>query len=497
MFRLSITLFVIGAVLISASVCSALSFSDSTLSVSGKIVAVIPEDIDGDGKMDLAVSYTKGLGREATPAFAVFFATQSGYPLSPDIDIALPKDSCLLDLGDLDGDGRLELVLFRKWKVQTSALEKQGAASFHTVLEKGSGVMFPSKRGHVPYQHLVQDWFGDNTVALALPDYGRLTLYRPTPEGLLKKAHRLNIKTAGWIRTAGKGPRGEAGFEIQSGATVPSTFLFAGQNNKSKCLVFAAGDELWYHPGTETGFAPNGKKFSFSLLTDKEKQDANMDMYARVLDLNADGYPEAVLSKFGGSILSFHSEIRVYRGTADGFSQAPDYVYKTDGYTPSLLFEDADGDGAFEIMIPWAEVGLTQIARILISQSAKVEIRLYPGNKNAKSFFASSPSLSRKISFRVETEPIFRFIGYLPDLSGDFNGDGFKDLAMASGKGLGIWISKGGRTFSEKPSYKLNYPPQDRQRILDLDGDGRAEFLFWDELNPKTAGKIRVVRNVN
>ena len=489
LFALFATFFVLGIF----SPAQAGDFRSQSCSVQGRIVEIVTEDMNGDNLADLVVSYKKGTDRNAIAGIAVFFAQETGYPENPQIDFSLPKDSCLFDLEDIQGDGTTEFILFRKWKVQARTLSPEKAGEYVTLLNKGSGIMFPNAERNVPYEDLVRKWYTDGTVGLALPDYGSLQFYRADQDGKWVNAEKLKITARGDIRTSGTDRLGLAGFMIRSGVSIPSVFLGepVGDNGT---VFFSLKDEVWLHPGTKDGYSPKGRRFHFPVLTEKEKRDDNMGVRTMVDDLDNDGYPDAIVNKFGGSFRNFRSQVKLYKGTADGFAESASFTRDESGFTPTLRFWDVDGDNKKEMVLPTVKIGLTQMARMLISQSVKLKFQIFRYHDDTK-IFGKDPEINKNITLKIQTEPYFRINGFMPDFSGDFDGDGLPDLFMAHGKGFGVWKNTGNLTFEKSPFMSQELKASETYRLLDLDQDNKCDMIIWDAITPETQGQVNILLN--
>lgn len=491
MFQKKFTVFTTALMVLTISFGGAVAgpFSAGTLDVNGRVVDVLAQDLDGDGKLELVASYTKGFGKDARARLAVFYNNEGSYPASPDIDIQFPKDACVFDVGDLDNNGIAELFIFRKWQIDSVPLSKTGAGKTTMILKKGSGIMFPNPEGVVPYENLVRDWNGDGGNALALPDYGRLRFYIPNDGGQLSAAQALAIQPRGSISTSGTDNPGQRGYQLQSGQTFPALFI-SPEGISPRKLIAAFEQDVWYHED----FAEKGRRFNFPIITEKEKRDGNMNVTTRVMDLDGDGYPEVILNKYGGSLRGFYSEVLIYKGKVDGFESTPCYKLSVDGFTPMVQFWDIDNDGHKDMVISVVDIGLAQIARMMLSQTAKVQFKVYKC-RGSGNVYGESPDMTRKMTYRIETEPRVRFVGFTPDFGGDYNGDGKNDLVMAHSKGFGVWINKGGLKFTDGPDHTMELAPTDTYRMADLNGDKKCDIYLWDSANPDKLGKITVLTN--
>ena len=481
--------------LLCVSVAGAESFERGVCKVGGKIVEAIPVDLNGDKLLDLVVSYAKGVEPAAVPRLAIFLATPQGYSASPNIDLAVPADTCLFDVADLDLDGQAELILFRKWKVQAIAIADAQAGEPVTILKRGSGVLFPPYDGELPYEDLVRDWSGDGSVALVLPDYGRLIFFRPNQEEELAQAEVVNAPVRGWIATQGTDPPGQRNYQVHSGTRLPAIFL-GPPREESSDLVFTYREELWFHRGQGGRFAKRGKRFYLPILSEDERRRRNMNLLTLVDDLDGDGKPDAILNKFGGSLTNFRSKINIYSGIIGGFSNKPAYELQQSGYTSMLRFWDVDGDGKKEMGMLYADIGLMQIARMLLSKKVKVSFKVFRcRDAVGAQMYAPDADLERQVTYHFDTDSTNAIVGFTPSFDGDFDGDGRPDLFMSYSNGFGAWRNNGQMNFSSEPFITADLVPSITYRLKDLNGDRRCDLFLWDSLNPQRQGTLEVLFN--
>jgi hypothetical protein len=472
------------AVVVTAAPAWAIGFARQYAQVPGKVNVVVPADVNGDGRLDLAVSYTVGEKPNAKPHLAVFFGKPAGFSASPEVDLDLPGDACLFDLADLNGDGSQEAVVLRKWQVQSAAL-KSGEGGWETILSHGSGVLFPSANGVVQYDDFARDWNGDGAAELAIPDYGALLFYRRNDGGKFEAAGKVNEKMEGWLHATNPSTDEEQGSRVFGGVYLPR--VFAVESGGARALALTVGEEIWLHQLQNGKFQEKGARFFLSILSEAERQADNSNVTTIVEDLNGDGFPDLAMLKVGGSLTNFRSAVRIYAGQAGGFAASPAYSLDMPGFIPTLRFWDVDGDGKPELCFPWVEVGMMQIARVFMTQSLKVKALVY---RAGAAFYGKEPQLTREITMKANTERGLTFLGYPPNVSGDFDGDGKPDLLMSHGDGFGIWRNQGNLSFSSEPMATAAVEPWERVRLVDLNADGRCDMLAWDSARLERRGKI-------
>ncbi len=472
-----------------AAAATAGGFSRQTLHVDGKVHRVVPTDVDGDGNRDLIVSYAKDGNHTPTPRLAVFFAAD-GFN-SAALDFALPGDTCLWDVADLDGDKRQELILLRKWSVAFAPLTATAAPKWSVLAKQGTGVLFPPKEGNVDYLDFARDWTGDGALEIAVPDYGAFVFLRAKKNKLFARAFKVRMSAQGWMRVEADPTQTGVGERITTGVELPQVFVVpTGRGNE---LFLVRTETVTRHALTSAGaFAEKGKTQRFAILTDAEKRAGNMMVISVVGDFNGDGRPDLMFNKCGGGLSTFKSSVQIFPGGEDGFAGAPVFSHQTDGYASMIHFRDLDGDGKKEMYLPHADFGIAQLIRMLTTKKVKLKAQIFRGGPD---MYGDKPALTRIATFAVNTDRGMDFRGYPPNFNGDFDGDGRHDLMMSSGDGFGVYRNEGALKFSGSAMLHYVLPAREHARLADLNGDGKSECLFWDTANPAHRGEIIVLLN--
>jgi hypothetical protein len=476
--------------LVGAAPAFGADFGRQMIETPGKVHLVIPTDVNGDGRLDLVVSHTVGEKPKARAFVAVFLAKAEGYSASPDVNLEVPTDACLFDVADLDGDGAQEVVILRKWQVQSHALQPGAAGGWETLISRGTGVLFPSAHGRLPYSDFARDWTGDGTVEIMVPDYGVLQFFKANGSGKWDANGKVTIKTEGWMSVTNRTSAEEAGEQIESGMYLPR--MFAADSRDGRELVLTFGEEVWLHPRQNGRFAEKGNRFFLPVLTEAQRREENSNVTTIVDDLNGDGYPDLAMLKVGGTITNFRSTVRIYAGQSGGFQNQPAYSLDRDGFFPSLRFWDLDGDGKKEMMLPIVEVGLVQIARVFLTQTLRLKTQVFRGGAN---FYGKDSHFSREIVMKVATDRGISFHGYPPNFNGDFDADGRPDLLMSHGDGFAVWRNQGNLSFGAAPLLSAAVEAWEFVRLADLNGDQKCDLVEWDRNIPDRRTKIMVLFN--
>jgi len=234
----------------------------------------------------------------------------------------------------------------------------------------------------------------------------------------------------------------------------------------------------------------------FSVEEELRPRTTSLRLFAR--DLDGDGLADLVVHRTAGTLLRSHSLTEVFLNPGGGVR---------DLGTPSLRLAEPDGlvtlepldldrDGRMELVQARLGFGVLQLARILTTRRAEVDLRVTPIRPAALAGVASpAPSFERPISLRLDFGA-GRVLGLLPTAEGDWNGDGRQDLVY--GRGDDELVLQLGSAEPSGPGFggaviTQAAPSEGLGRVADLDGDGLDDLVLVD---PRDAsGAVRVLRN--
>jgi hypothetical protein len=114
----------------------------------------------------------------------------------------------------------------------------------------------------------------------------------------------------------------------------------------------------------------------------------------------------------------------------------------------------------------------------------------------ARGGFDERPDADLPVDFPVDYSAGAELDGPFPSLDGDFDGDGHPDFAAPKGEGaIGVWLSGGKQLLSEYPRAIVHVPLTRYWKVVDLDGDKRADALLYYRFHAEREGEIAVLRN--
>lgn len=225
-----------------------------------------------------------------------------------------------------------------------------------------------------------------------------------------------------------------------------------------------------------------------------------MDAAMRPLHLNADD----ALDFAGGvavssGVLAFSEPMYDTLVSTDGGETVR--RFRTKAFSPGSGFVDIEGDGDLDLFVHETQItsgGLREsLNRFFFQHTVRHLVSFYRQNETGA--FEYAPRLTVDLILQLDKVPyqegsLFRRYrsGDLIDVSGDFNGDGKKDLLVQeSSESLAIYLSRGYR-YSKHPIYYLSVQKNERFYVADVDGNGMSDVVLIRPGTDRSGGRSRV-----
>lgn len=172
------------------------------------------------------------------------------------------------------------------------------------------------------------------------------------------------------------------------------------------------------------------------------------------------------------------------------------------GFQPNCSFVDFDNDGDLDMVTEGSlsfDQGIREtIGQFLTSSALGHKIGIY---RQIQGVFSKRPDVEKCVSIDVEQPPVRagmplqRYLaGELVNLTGDYNGDGYRDLLVRPAQDkLTIYLAIGAG-FPDKPDVMLDIEPGAYCAVADINGDKKSDIVVrWTAIsNGKQSERTRV-----
>lgn len=471
------------------------SFERVDLKIGGRITEVIPIDLDGDGRKDLLVTR----GREA---LVYFQGADGSWKQVPHQRFRFHPRTILFDVGDVDGDGKAELVLLWKDGAAAYSLRDVGGRLLYGLrprrLVKSPSFFTRPVKKEVRRKQLLRDLDGDRLLDLVLPRRDGFALLRNLGGGKLAPAVRLGappeaVLNPGWDRLSG---RLFAAYWFPN----PTVAQFDGVDEPEVVLA-REGTIFVYETAKQkdaSGRAPlptqerarypipDQKQFSRNVENPLE---LDFTMPLQVLDVDGDGRVDISSTHVGDGTT------RLFRNGEDPAAafKKPALTVRAKGVTFFSYYTDLDADGRLDLVLPRIDkISIWGIVKVLLTRSVDVEMLVHYQRPDGS--FPEEPDRIREVEVPVSINSKGDRVRFgssiVVSVEGDYDKDGHKDLIIREDdETLALYRGLPNRGREEDPSLEVEVPSLvDHQFCLpdvtDLDGDGRSDVVLrywsWD-----------------
>jgi hypothetical protein len=417
------------------------------LKVPGRVIDARPADLDGDGQMEILVFWRQGEPPDTQGRVSVYRAPGGVPGPRPAQVLGLPAAMVAFDLGDVNLDGRADLV----WLQGDGVWAFPGLADGRLaevpvpIIQTALLSAFPHP-DHVPPMSLLLDLGppGRSRPAMLLPvlPAGPLALYEPNPDGRWTRRELLRAPVRANLHTSAEDTHAVREYGAVLQFSLPRLVVADQDGDGQPDLLFFADDAVAVFRARPDGTFPREPDVwrSFGLLTAEERVQRGVFLRGDAADLDGDGRADLLFNKTRGGLASMRALTRVYRAGPDGaYPPRPSLEIDTPGFGSSLKLLDADGDGRVDLVRPHLEMGLMAMSRVLLSSRMDIDFLLHLSSKAGRGALPGPrPDCAVSGSFSLDFQSSQEMSGPYPVLGHDFTGDGRPDVVVGlAGGGSG------------------------------------------------------------
>jgi hypothetical protein len=348
----------------------------------------------------------------------------------------------------------------------------------------------------LPFFDVMRDWNGDGKDEIVLPLHDRTAVFTRGGDGTWTRAVDLKLapRASYAVRPELYEPR-LRNFAVRATFVVPELTAADWDGDGKLDLVAVADELLQVHGGGRGGvFSPVAiARLLLGNRSADEAERGSAHLQTVVRDLDGDGVADLAVNKITGGLGQMRAETTFHYGRRGGGFGPPAQRIEREGYAGALAFADLDGDGKPDLVSPHADVGLGEMARVLLSKRMSVG---FEARRNLGRGFSKAPDAVRDVDFAVDYSVVADLEGAYPSVQGDFDGDGRADFIGQHGKdAFGVWLGGGKELVAKEPKAVVHVPPSRYFVVADLDADKRADAVVFYRWRKGSEGTILVLRN--
>jgi hypothetical protein len=463
-------------------------FAVSRADLAGRPVEVVAVPAPGGtGQRLVAVTLEGSAPDELRRVTA--FTVEAGGALRPTGSIEVPSDVVSFDVADVVPGGDLEVALLASDRLEVRSLAGGPPIRSRTI---APALPLPPRTRGLGHLALLGRWNGDGELSALAPALGGLAQIplaggpiHPLPFPLMTEylagdedaGVRPGVLAAviGWPEVAHGNDDGDGR---------PDVFAFSRY-------------DLAVYRATPAGLpsAPSRRASLRPFNAEEELRPAaeSASLFAR--DLDGDGLIDLVLHRTFGTLLKSDATTSIWHNGGSGADPESPPAAKIGGGGGfgSVFLEDLDGDGRSEAVQLFVPFSVVQLVRTVVTGAVQADVRIFrlepPGISGATETYKDTLTVALDADRG-------RVSGILPNVRGDWNGDGLRDLLH--GENLERLVIRLGAKGERGPRFGGVVATQeveatDRAIVADFDGDGLDDLALFDTL--RDGAGVRLLRN--
>ncbi|UCF92689.1 MAG: VCBS repeat-containing protein [Desulfobacterales bacterium] len=474
-------------------------FAVQSLAVDGKVISVIPADLDDKGSLEIVVLSKTGVYPKEKRWITVYKTeTSSPYSESARQRWEVDHAATMFDVGDIAPSPGREIFYLTDAGISYYPRGKDGKFSTvsHTLLAYPTITVTPDA-GSLPRTHLLEDWKGNRRKMLLLPQFRALAFFDREPDGNWRKTDLVTIKPRTFLFSDNEDDGAFRDFSIHAGFRLPRMFVEDFNGDRRQDLVLTEQETLTvYRQQTDGRFSAEPSFTNvFPVRPPGKDADINLSVLTTPVDVNGDRFVDAILTVSKGTGKFLEQEISIFvflnkQNSEFPFGPEPEQTITVAGVTPGVNIVDVNGDGRTDLLFSKIQLGFWKIVKNLISKRVNLDTSIYLLKSNQR--YPQAPDLLLKTDYEIDLTHRINFRGTWPTLKSDFNGDGMRDLLIARDGRIEIFLNTPNEELFSKHFSQSEVVTSPFMHIADLNNDGLNDLLFYEK---KRDGKISILLN--
>ncbi|MCH2173012.1 VCBS repeat-containing protein [Myxococcota bacterium] len=486
-------------------------------------------DVDGDGKLDLSWVFSS-LGDRKNYALRTCFQEPAPH-FSVCTEFNLSEDVRALDIGEIDGQPGAEMLLITESGASLASFDGKRFTDPRPHAEARS--LLSGTDGGPPITlRLLFDLDGDGRSEAILPRAEGPAIHRPQDGESMLGPAQLLASPAQVHYELDASPGNDLGNSLHRAhmrrvtteTTAPAVFIEDFDGDAKPDVVTVTGTQLRIFLQERDGAFDSlpTHLIERSILSETEKETDFAGEALAFADLNGDGPADLIILKWGSSDERTRMDRHLFFARPGlRYPDRADQIVRSESFFPNFEIEDLDGDGSMDLVIPFFHIATSQALKAVIQNTLRVQLRLFLMDENGR-YSQDDGKTFAKVDRRVALDYHLDLVGMIFDdnsgiegdfdplltMRGDFNGDGYKDLASDSGNDtLRIYWGNSESRYSNSPDHVVNHESVLISDLVDLNADGKTDIISYytgaepSPRNSKRAGAMnqrkRIRQNID
>ncbi|MEE3331260.1 MAG: VCBS repeat-containing protein [Myxococcota bacterium] len=455
-------------------------------------------DVDGDGKLDLMWVFERSPQSAKNPSYALRTCTFEPAPrFSKCRDLELATDVRAYDVAEVDGLAGAELLLVTDSGGRLHSFDE----GFLPVRNLSLNTLLTATDMSSPVSiRAFFDLDSDGRHELVVPTISGPAIIRfdanheSNPQ-LLKSPATVKYRLGRNARELGRAVGRTPARGVITQTVSPPLFVedFDGDGRpdivttvETRVRVFAQRAD-----GTFPSEATHDREIS--VVSEEEGERGFTGEAASFADLDGDGLSDLIILKWGSSQERTRMDRHLFFARPGlEYPDEADQIIRSESVFPDFEMRDLNGDGRLDLVIPYFHVAPAQAFKVITQNALRVQLRLFLMRENGR-FGQDEGKSFAKVDRRVVVDyklNMARLIfgngsppdGFSPLLNaqGDFDSDGFADLANDSGDdALHLRFGNEDGVYSKNADLAISHESSVYHELVDLNGDGRTDVVSY------------------
>ena len=475
-------------------------FAEQSISIEGKILSIILDDLDGNNHSDILVLSKTGNFPNEKRWISLYYAGENKlYAVPATQHWEIDSAATMVEVGDITLSPGKEIFYLTETGIKYYRQKKDGKFLIQSQnLLKLPTITASRVKSYLPRSNLLDDWKGNNQAILLLPQFNSLVFYDRSEDGQWRISDKVKVVPRTFLFSDQEDDGGVfRDYSIHAEFRLPRIFIRDFNGDQLQDLILTEQESLAVYLQMGDGtFSPEPSLLKiFPVRPTGKGSEVNLFFLMTPVDLNGDNYVDVILSLTKGTGKFLEQEIIIFvflnnKSIESPFPNKPNQKISVRGVTPGVHILDINSDGLTDLHLTKIKLGFWKIVQNLISKRVSLDTTIYLLKKDNR--YPADPDYLLKSDYKINLTHRIRFRGTWPTLKSDINNDGFNDLIVARDGKIEVYLNTQSEELFKTPLAQTGVFTSAFMKISDVNNDGYKDLLFYEK---KRNGTLSILLN--